>query len=385
MKRVLIISQVITREYLQTIVNSIGENAIIDVITGSNLLNHENVNIISAPQYVPRSIKARLISWYKHYRFIQGWIRNNRDKKYDLIYATSNPPINSKVGLYLKRVYKCPFIYMNWDLYPQVIRESMDGIFVRTICKMWSIWNGNNFNKIDKVLTIGKVMAESINMDLKNKIDVGVIPIPVNTEVLKPIKKECNPFLFEHNLQNKFVVLYSGKMGKGHNIEVILEAADILKNHPEIVFLIIGSGEKVELVKEHLEINSSNILLMDFQPEDVYPYSIASGDIGLVSQESKMAHLFMPSKVFSMMACGEAIIGICSEHDDLNSLISDNNIGFVITNADASSLASRILELYRNSNALNEMKRQSRTLAVSNYSQVVIEQQYRDVIREVII
>ena len=133
------------------------------------------------------------------------------------------------------------------------------------------------------------------------------------------------------------------------------------------------------------ENNSSNILLLPLQSEEMFPYSMACGDIGIVSQEASMAQLFMPSKTYSMMACGEAIIGIGSEHDDLKSLIENGDIGYCITDKNPNKLSELVLSLYHNSSALQDFQNNARSVAVSNYSIDVIETKYRKLFQELVL
>lgn len=380
MKRVLIVSQAITQGYVDTIIHALGQDVYIDIITGSNISG----NIIHSPMHDPRSVKSRFVCWHKHYAFIMNWMKKNSNKHYDLIFAVSNPPINPIIGVKLKKVFKAPFVYMNWDLYPQVIELSMNIPLAKLVCRVWSFFNNIIYAKIDKMITIGEVMAHSLTDGLKNNIPVTVIPLSVDTQKLKPILKDQNVFVNENNLNNKFIVLYSGKMGVGHNIEIILEAAERLRNFEDIQFVFIGNGSKYSLVENYLlEHKNTNISLFPLQPDDMFPYSMACGDIGIVSQEAAMAHLFMPSKTYSMMACGEAIIGVCTDHDDLFHLINQYEIGIGVTDESAETLANAIRNLYENRELLEIMKKNARDTAVNRYSVQVIENNYKKLFDEV--
>lgn len=383
MKNVLVVSQVIPQWYIDTLRNALGEESHIDVITGSDVTG---VNVIPSPRHDARSFKSRLICWVKHYRFIKKWMNSNKHTHYDLIFAVSNPPINAAIGLKLKKLFDAPFVYMNWDLYPQVIEYGVRNVVGKTVSRLWHRWNNRNYPKIDRMLTIGNVMAETINNSLERKIKIDVLPVAVDTVRLRPIEKANNPFAVEHHLTDKFVVLYSGKMGVGHNIELILAASQQLKQYSEIKFVFIGNGPKYEVVKRFMaENNSPNILLLPLQQEEMFPFSIACGDIGIVSQEASMAHLFMPSKTYSMMACGEAIIGIGSEHDDLKCLIERTNVGFNISRKDVRYLANCILKLYDNCEMLNSFKSNARRIAESEYSISVMQSRYSELFNRLLI
>ncbi len=374
MKNVLIVSQVIPQWYVETLRNALGKDTCIDIITGSEVTD---CNVIPSPPHDARNFRSRIVCWIRHYRFVKQWTKKNRHRHYDLIFAVSNPPINAAIGLKLKKLFNAPFVYMNWDLYPQVIEYGVRNVVGKTVSLLWHSWNKRNYQKIDRMLTIGNIMAETINSSIERKIKIDVLPVAVDTVRLHPIEKANNPFAVEHHLTDKFVVLYSGKMGVGHNIELILAASRLLEKHTDIYFVFIGNGPKYEVVKRFIaENNSKNILLLPLQAEDMFPYSMACGDIGIVSQEASMAHLFMPSKVYSMMACGEAIIGIGSEYDDLKCLIERANIGFNISRNDAKYLANCIFKLYDNLKLLNFFKVNARRTAELDYSISVMQSRY---------
>lgn len=372
MKNVLIVSQVIPQWYVDTLKNALGKDIHIDIITGSKI---DGVNIIPSPPHDARTFKSRIVCWVKHLAFIKKWMRDNKHRQYYLIFAISNPPINSYIGLALKKQYDAPFVYMNWDLYPQVIEYGINNFVSRFICKNWHKWNNRNYPKIDRILTIGKVMAATMNEELSSKIPVGVFPIAVDTKRLRPINKKENPFAVKYGLTDKFVILYSGKMGMGHNIEMILEASTILSEINDIQFVFIGEGPKYQIVQKS-EHQAENILLLPLQSEDVFSYSMACGDIGIVSQEAKMAHLFMPSKAYSMMACGEAIISIGSDRDDLCALIKQYEIGISLSSADPQDLANHIKQLHDDPQLLNKYKTNARTVAENHYSIEILQKQY---------
>lgn len=372
--RVLIVSQVIPQWYVDVLTHALPEKTEIKIITGSDV----KADVIPCPKHDPRSFVSRLKCWMKHLFFMHKWIRKNKKEQFDLVFAVSNPPVNSYVGLKLKKAFKCPFIYMNWDIYPQCIDYMIENPVVHMLCGMWHGWNNRNYKKIDKMLTIGHVVAQSINADLKNKIDIDVIPIGINEHKLKPIPKKENRFLLDNGMTDKFIVLYSGKMGYGHNLELALEAAKMLRDKQDILFVFIGEGQKFDLVKAEADKpESTNIRVFPFQPDDIFPMSMACGDVGIVAEEQKMAHLFMPSKTYSMMACGMPVIGICSQHDDLCNLLNESKAGCAIPDADAEKMKSYILDLYENPEKLAAQKALARKVAVESYALDSVTEQYR--------
>ncbi len=375
--KILIVSQVMPQWYVDLIKSALPNDTDIDCITGSNV---NGVRKIDAPKYVTNSFKTKFISWIKHCLFVLKWAKKNRKNKYDMIFAVSNPPLNAFIGVKLKKMFKAPFVFMNWDIYPESIEVVFGNLVIRVACKVWHKLNDKYYPQIDRLITIGEIMAESINNGLKNPIDITVLPIAADTEKIKPVRQEENPFIKANNLEGKFVVLYSGNMGCGHNIEIILDAAEILKAEENISFVLIGEGQQFESIKKRIEKSKlKNVQLFPWQPADVFPYSVACGDIAVVTEETTQSHLFMPSRTYSMMAAGEAIVGVCSDYDDLNLLITRYGIGDTLTNNDAKLLAEKIIYFAKNPDKLKECQEKARKIAEDVYSIPVISAGYRKI------
>ncbi len=367
MGRVLVIAQEINQSYINLILDSVGKETTLDVISGSSL-SGARINCIKSPNHDPRSFKSRLLCWYRHYRFVKKWAKTN-SFKYDFLFATSNPPINSYIGLKLKKCLKVPFVYMNWDLYPQIIESNVSPLVSIIPCLLWRKWNNQNYPKIDYMLTIGCKMEESIRKATISNVRISVVPLGVDSNILKPIRKADNLFLIKNKISDKFVVLFSGKMGIGHNIELILKAAEKLRSIEEILFVFIGSGPKFQLIDTYIKDNSSpNIKLFPWQDYEMYPYSIACGEIAIVTEEREVEGLMLPSRVFSMMSCGEAIIGVCGENDDLFNIIKTNNVGICIVNNRVEELSKAIKSLYFDKAKLTSMQHNARRLVEEQYS-----------------
>lgn len=381
MMKVLLISQSIAQNELEEIVQAFPADTTFTFLTGSPVA-YERVTVVKTTPHDSRSLKSRLMCWLGYIRDVKRWYRRNREQ-FDLIYGTSNPPVNAWLGCWLKKRLKAPFVYMNWDLYPQIIEESYANPVVRLICSFWHAMNCRIYPKIDQMITIGNVMRDSINEPLKKKIDIDVVPIACNVESLIPREKASNPFIQDNGLAGKFIVLYSGKLGYGHNISAFVKAAELLRAEDGIEFVFIGKGPRCAEVETAIRNGAPNVKLFPYQSEEMFPYSMACGDVGIVSQEERVAHLFLPSKTYSMMACGMPVIGLCSNRDDLKMLLEESGAGFAIYGGEPEKIAGHVLQLYRDRALHQQMAAQARKYIVENYSENVVIAKYRAVFEKV--
>lgn len=374
---ILVLSQKISDLHLDIIQSALPDQSNLTVITGSILERHE---FVRSPAHDPNSFASRLRCWMQYYTFVRKWAKRNRNIEFDLIFATSNPPINGTLGVRLKKIYKCKFAYMNWDLYPQVIETSIKGLIPRLFSWGWHRVNNLIYPQIDQMITIGSVMANTINEPLERKVPIEIIPMFTDTDRLKPLKRNENPFCINNNFVDKFVILYSGKMGLGHNLDILLNASKLLINEKDILFLFIGHGQKYSYIKRWIKENKAdNVQIMPLQSEEIFPFSMASGCVGFISQEQKAAKCFMPAKTYDMMACGMPLIAYSEGTDDLSELVKKNNLGVVMTTDAPKELAQHIVELYSNKELYNRYSVNSRNAAVKYFNIDAVTEQYQRV------
>ena len=190
------------------------------------------------------------------------------------------------------------------------------------------------YENAERVLTLGDRMADRIGDQMEvsrtpAKI-ISVVPPWADTEKIKPLPKEENDFARTHGLLNKTVVMYSGNMGHGHDIETILHAARRLRLREELHFMFIGAGPKWSLVEDAIRSEDfPNVTLLGWQAEEVLPYSLAAADVAVVSIEKGVEGISIPSKAFSFLAAGVPILLLSQRNSELAALIEQNQCGWI--------------------------------------------------------
>jgi glycosyltransferase involved in cell wall biosynthesis len=303
-------------------------------------------------------------------------------KKGDIFLLVTNPAILPPwVGLF--SFFKdIKFIILVYDIYPDVLISSKiistNGLFARLYKKL----NLVTFKRAEVVITLGYRMANLLasgDNALKNKI--FVVPPWIDSKSIVPISKAVNPETSNYIPEDKIVVLYSGNFGVSHDIESILEAAYLLKDDPQIFFLLFGGGEKFKMAESFVSKNKlSNINIWPFQPYDKIKYTLPLGDIAIVSVNEGMEDLILPSKAFSYMAAGSALIGISNEPSELGELFKMGNFGIIVKPKSPETLANPIKELVNDKIRLTEMRREARFVVEKFYSREVGVNNFIDIL-----
>ena len=197
--------------------------------------------------------------------------------QYDVLLIT-NPAIETGLPFALLGcIRRKPIIFGVWDVYPEVgVRM---GLFrSRAVIRLVAFLEDFCLRRSDRIQVLGDGFVADLEHHRIPRSKIVVIPPWVDTELIKPMARQ-NSFSHEHNLDDKFVVLYAGNLGLSQGLETVLEAARNLSDRPEILFLMVGGGaDKEQLV--NLAAGLNNVRFLPFQPRDQLPNSI--GQCGCV-------------------------------------------------------------------------------------------------------
>lgn len=316
----------------------------------------KRVKIEKIVKYNKTTIANRLFSWI--YGFFQIWYKVVfKYRKADL-FIVGNPPIAPLLPLVTPNDY----YQLGFDL---DLHRLLDLGFIKKIRPLGFIWEKivqKVLSDAKGVFTITDGMAKVLQQHTIGQ-KVVVMPLwPGYTEV-KTIERSQNPFIKKHNLEDKFVVMYSGNLGMSSGVEPLIEVANNTKNK-NILFLIVGEGlRKKDLIKKKEEYKLDNCLILPWQEPDILPFSLTSADLAVVSLAGSEAHRSIPSKIFNNLAVGNPILGITSRNSDLASLVEKYKVGKIFEPDEIQGITDFIEALSLNKMEQNNYRSNSREAA----------------------
>ena len=301
----------------------------------------------------------------------------------DVFLLTSAPPFLSIAGYLAHLFCKSPYVCLIYDLYPDIAIAL--GVVSKNhwLAKFWRAINRKIWQKSKAIIVLSPAMKQRVIDTCPEVADkVSVIHSWGDPQLILPIAKEDNWFAKKHNLVSKFTVLYSGNMGRCHDLDTILAAAQQLRTE-DIQFVCIGGGPKREsLIQDVARLGLENFLFLPYQEKSVLPYSLTACDLSLVSIGIGLESLVAPSKLYPALAAGRPIAAICPENSYLSELIKDGQFGTTINNGDSEALAAFILKLKSNRQLAEKMGDASRKYLELNFTPEIIAKQYLSVLRQ---
>ncbi|MBK1987096.1 glycosyltransferase family 4 protein [Sphaerospermopsis aphanizomenoides BCCUSP55] len=304
-------------------------------------------------------------------------------RQHNVFLLTSAPPFLPVAGYLAHLCLRIAYVCLIYDLYPDI------AIALGVIPKnhwLTGFWRGINkliWRRAKGIVVLSPDMKERVIAICPEVADkISVIHSWGDPDSIVPIAKEKNWFAKQHNLVNKFTVLYSGNMGRCHDMETILEAAKQLRDEP-VQFVCIGSGAKRKSFMEAVnKLGLTNFLFLPYQDKQVLPYSLTACDLSLVSVERDMESLVAPSKLYPALAAGRPIAVICSKYSYLRQMIADGKCGVSVENGDSLALAEFIRLLNSDRKLAELMGKASRKYLQSNFTPQIIAKEYFTVLQK---
>jgi len=150
-------------------------------------------------------------------------------------------------------------------------------------------------------------------------------------------------------LENKYIALYGGNLGKPQQLGFILELADAVKHLTDIVFLIIGDGtEKKKMIKDSIKMNLSNVLFMNTLPRDKYQEVAKICDIGLINNSSLFTIPNFPSRTLSYWEAKLPILAAINKNTDYGEILERSGSGLGCLTGDINVYMQNFMKLYSN-------------------------------------
>lgn len=299
--------------------------------------------------------------------------------KHDLVMALTTPPLIGLVALLIGRLRGMRVVALVQDLYPDVAvslgslrQHSPATRFLDYLSRL-------TLRRSDRIVVLGECMRERVvaKVGESRASRVDVIHNWADGLAVKPLNGEENPFSAEHHLGDKFVLLFSGNLGKVNEFSTVLHAALHLRDRTDIVFLFVGEGAKASEIENFSQSHGlKNIRMLPYQPRETLRYSLAAGDASLVTLAEGLAGLSVPSKTYSILAAGRPVLFVGDARSSAARIVLENNCGAVVPSGESLRLAQIITDWASDKSKLTALsldarqtfeKRFDRPQAVNSY------------------
>ena len=312
-------------------------------------------------------------------------------KDIDIVYSASTPPTQGMLcGLVAKKLTKkygrkVPFVFNLQDIFPDsLVNANMthEGSF---IWKLGRKIEDCTYRHADKIIVISPGMRENILKKGVPADKITVIPNWIDTDEVKPVPKEENRLYKEFNINpQKFTVVYAGNFGASQGADIVIKAAEALKDENDIQFVIFGSGSEFAAAKQYAEEHQlKNVIINALLPQSRVSEVYSMGDAAAVTCKKGVGGSGMPSKVWSIMACNTPVIASFDLNSELDDILHDSGAGVCVEPEDSQILAESILKFSKQAGKYMNYGRNSRNYVLRHASRDICVSRYIELFKNI--
>jgi len=281
----------------------------------------------------------------------------------DLVIAETDPPLVALVAALVARIKGAKLVNWLQDVFPEVASRLGASPFPAPLDRTLRSWRDASLRFASMNVVIGRQMQDYLAARGIPKDKIRVIPNWAAEDAQAPKPVQDSKLRAALGLEGKFVVGYSGNLGRAHEYQIFLDAAAALTSSREIEFLFIGGGARMMKLQEGAASRQlTNMRFEPYQPRKSLADSLAAADVHLVSLLPPLEGLVLPSKFYGILAAARPVLFVGDRDGEIARLVGESGCGLVVPSGDAAALAAAILKVHEDAETRAAMGDAARAL-----------------------
>jgi colanic acid biosynthesis glycosyl transferase WcaI len=286
----------------------------------------------------------------------------------DILVVMTDPPLLSILSAPIAKAKGVAFITWQQDVFPEIashlganpLPNTLDAFLrrIRDASLRTATMNVVIGNRMQAYFLARRIEETRIRVIENWADETAITPKPTNASVLRA----------SLNLGPCFVACYSGNLGRAHEFDTLLEAADHLRTEQAYVFLMIGGGAKMDALKRAVDARElKNFRFLPYQPRETLEDSLAAADVQLACLLPALEGLIVPSKLYGVLAAGRPMIFIGDTNGHIGRVIELAECGLAVDVGDWKALVAALRKLAKSTDCRQRMGERARRLLCDEY------------------
>jgi glycosyltransferase involved in cell wall biosynthesis len=325
----------------------------------------------------------------------------------DVVVTKTDPPMLSALTVPIARLKRARAINWLQDIFPEVAerlgmlgKEGRRGTPGRAAFALLRRLRDRSLKAADANVVLGARMAGHLAALGVARERIVTIPNWADGRTIAPIAPAANTLRRQWalgGLNDRFVVGYSGNLGRAHDIDTILDAIALIDGKqaahgattgPRVTWLLIGGGNGLETLRRRVAapggtMGSGAVQFEPYQPRERLAESLSAADVHLVSLRPELEGLIVPSKLYGIAAAGRPAIFIGDPDGEVARVIARAGCGLTIRQGDGAGLAKAILHLATAPALCAEMGTAARHLFEAEYDKPIAVARWQSLLARV--
>jgi colanic acid biosynthesis glycosyl transferase WcaI len=286
----------------------------------------------------------------------------------DTVVVMTDPPMLGAALAATVLARGATLVHWTQDIYPEIATVHF-GALAGALLTPWRWRRDSSWRCARRCVTLGEEMAGTLTAHGVPTDQVAIVPNWAPRELDRPAPAEAIAAQrAAWGVADKFVVAYSGNLGRVHEFAAVLAAADSLRDRNDIVFLFIGTGARFGEVRAAVDRGLPNVRLLPPAPREQLAAALAAPDAQLVTLNPSFAGLVYPSKLAGVLAAGRPVLFVGPPNGEIARLVEREQCGASFGPNDGSPLATRIAQWAAERQRAQEAGRRARQVYENHFT-----------------
>ena len=321
-----------------------------------------------------RSFALRVFSFLSF--MVSSFINGLFVRRVDLVWGTTPPIFQGPTAWLLARLKGVPFLLEVRDLWP-AFAVSVGVLKNRFLIRLSEWLERFLYRHADQVMVNSPGFISHVQRcGAKN---VRLIPNGADPGMFDP-QAEGRDFRKQHELNDAFILLYAGAHGMSNDLDVVLDAAELLRADPDIQIVLLGSGkEKQRLITEAEDRGLENTHFLPPVPKNEMRDALAAADACLaILKPIELYKTTYPNKVFDYMAAGRPVI--LAIDGVIRQVVEGAQAGLAVPPGDPQALAQAARVLAQDREKCRQMGANGRQAVEDQFSRNQLAEEFTELL-----
>jgi glycosyltransferase involved in cell wall biosynthesis len=303
-------------------------------------------------------------------------------RRNDVLVVKTDPPMLSIIAMPIAKLRGVRLINWQQDVFPEVAERLGASPWPPIMGRLLKNLRDASLRSAAMNILLGERMHEYLASRGVPVSKLRIQPNWADETAIRPKSPGASRLRVSLGLADHFVVCYSGNLGRAHEFDTLVSAAEALDSEPTIVFLIIGSGAKMEELKRTVAARAlTNFQFIEFQPRAALEDSLAAADVHLVSLMPDLEGFIVPSKLYGILAAGRPVIFLGDADGETARVIARGQCGLQVDVGDSKALTSALRELAQDRDGRATMGLRAHSLFARNFTRERAVEGWAELIR----
>jgi glycosyltransferase involved in cell wall biosynthesis len=290
-----------------------------------------------------------------------------RTRPGDIVVAKTDPPLMS-VPCWMGKTLR-GYQLVSWcqDIFPEILAHRSSGFPISLVVPALTGLRNLSLNGSDTVA----VLSEDMRGFLQNegiRSPKRILPNWAISET-EPTDHEVLNLRREWGLENRFVLGYSGNLGRVHDWKTLYASLDALADIEGLTILLVGGGAGYEALRSACTSNGSpDIRFLPYQPRERLGACLRVPDVHWLSLLPEMSPLVFPSKFYGILSAGRPCLFVGDPRTELGDVIERDGCGFSVKSGDSRRFAESVHQLALDPDLRERMGRRASELSRTVFS-----------------